>query len=75
MVFAARPWLYYPEETVNAESGGSKTEMEFSSGRHAGNKNLTFVDGHVQLRQILEMLADDRNERTMWSYKGVLGNQ
>lgn len=75
VVFAARPWLYYPEETVNAESGGSKTEMEFSSGRHAGNKNLTFVDGHVELRQILEMLADYRNERTMWSYKGVLSNQ
>ena len=75
VVFSSRPWLYYPEETINAESGGSKKEMEFSAGRHAGSKNLTFVDGHVELRQIQEMLADYRNERTMWSYKGVLGNQ
>ena len=75
VVFASRPWLYYPEETISAESGGSKTEMEFSAGRHAGSKNLTFVDGHVELKQIQEMLADYKNERTMWSYKGVLGNQ
>ena len=75
VIFTSRAWLYYPAETITAESGGSKTEMEFSSARHSGSKNLTFVDGHVELRQIQEMLADYRNERTMWSYKGVLGNQ
>lgn len=74
VVFASRPWLYYPEETINAESGGSKTEMEFSFGRHAGSKNLTFVDGHVSLKKLTELLADFKDARSMWSYKGVPGN-
>ena len=75
IVFSARPWLYYPQESITAEAGGSKQEMEFSSPRHGGMKNLTFVDGHVGTKSLTEMLADYRDQRTMWSYFGVLGNQ
>ncbi len=73
-VYSSRPWLYYPEEDITATSGGSRKEMVFSFKRHDGLKNLVFVDGHAAPEKIYVMLADYRNERTMWSYKGVPGN-
>ena len=74
IAYGSRPWLYYPEEDINAEGGGTKKEKEFSFPRHDGTKNLSFVDGHAASVQINAMLADYRDERRMWSYKGVLGN-
>ncbi|MGN0866157.1 MAG: DUF1559 domain-containing protein [Oligosphaeraceae bacterium] len=73
-VFGARPWLYYPMEDITAESGESRKEMDYSQNRHEGDKNLVFVDGHCESQSLAAMLADYRDERLMWSYKGVLGN-
>lgn len=72
--FSSRPWLIKPQEDVNAEAGGSKKEYEFSNPRHDKTKNIAFVDGHAENVKIQAMMDDFNNERTMWSYKGVLGN-
>lgn len=74
IVFSSRPWLYYPMEDITAEAGGTNKEMAFSSARHDNSKNLSFVDGHAGNLRLVQLLTDFRDERTLWSYKGVPGN-
>ncbi len=71
----ARVWLYQPEDDINLEAGGTAKEMSISAGRHDSFKNLVFMDGHAADSKLTAMLADFRDQRTMWTYKGVPGNE
>ena len=73
-VWGSRQWLYFPEESIRLDDGGSGQDYILTATRHSNGKNLAWVDGHADYRSFTALINKWNDGREWWSFKGVTGN-
>ena len=64
--WGGRGALYFPNENIGLESGGTMTDHAINIDKHSDTKNLVWADGHVSNTSIDEMQSNYSNDKSWW---------